>query len=178
MFLLVCVVAARGTLRSGPPLRWGDAYTTDSMFANHLGLNGTLTLANAASNYFSDHRDNSWKATLPADEARQVTRDLLLTPRDRLIDADQAAVRRIYTPPPEGQLPQLVEGRQQGRGRIVQWHDKKLDSTPESVNLFFQFSGRRPATLYHWHFSKVLLPAGRGSVLGWPFGVKECYGKS
>lgn len=107
MFLLVCVVAARGTLRSGPPLRWGDAYTTDSMFANHLGLNGTLTLANAASNYFSDHRDNSWKATLPADEARQVTRDLLLTPRDRLIDADQAAVRRIYTPPPEGQLPQV-----------------------------------------------------------------------
>ena len=49
MFLLVCVTAARGTLRSGPPLRWGDAYTTDSMFANHLGLNGTLTLTNTGS---------------------------------------------------------------------------------------------------------------------------------
>lgn len=107
LFLLVCVVAARGTLRSGPPLRWGDAYTTDSMFANHLGLNGTLTLVDAASNYFSDHRDNSWKATLPAAEALQVTRDMLLTPRDRLIDADQAAVRRVYTPPAEGQLPQV-----------------------------------------------------------------------
>lgn len=107
LFLLVCVVAARGTLRSGPPLRWGDAYTTDSMFANHLGLNGTLTLVDAASNYFSDHRDNSWKATLPAAEALQVTRDMLLTPRDQLIDADQAAVRRIYTPPAEGQLPQV-----------------------------------------------------------------------
>ncbi|QMV62866.1 LTA synthase family protein [Pseudomonas berkeleyensis] len=107
LFLLVCVVAARGTLRSGPPLRWGDAYTTDSMFANHLGLNGTLTLVDAASNYFSDHRDNSWKATLPAAEALQVTRDMLLTPRDQLIDADRAAVRRIYTPPAEGQLPQV-----------------------------------------------------------------------
>lgn len=107
LFLLVCVVAARGTLRSGPPLRWGDAYTTDSMFANHLGLNGTLTLVDAAENFFSEHRDNSWKATLPADEAQQITRDLLLTPRDKLIDADQAAVRRLYTPPAEGQLPQI-----------------------------------------------------------------------
>lgn len=107
MFLLVCVVAARGTLRSGPPLRWGDAYTTDSMFANHLGLNGSLTLVDAAENFFSNHRDNSWKATLPADEARQITRDLLLTPRDQLLDADLAAVRRVYTPPAEGQLPQV-----------------------------------------------------------------------
>ncbi|QNH07256.1 LTA synthase family protein [Pseudomonas sp. B11D7D] len=107
LFLLVCVIAARGTLRSGPPLRWGDAYTTDSMFANHLGLNGTLTLVDAAENFFSEHRDNSWKATLPADEAQQITRDLLLTPRDKLIDADQAAVRRLYTPPTEGQLPQV-----------------------------------------------------------------------
>lgn len=107
VFLLVCVVAARGTLRSGPPLRWGDAYTTDSMFANHLGLNGTLTLFDAAENFFSDHRDNSWKATLPQAEALQITRELLLTPRDQLLDADQAALRRLYTPPAEGRLPQV-----------------------------------------------------------------------
>src|SRR5450830_1171570 len=36
--LMVAVVAARGTLRQGPPLRWGDVYTTDSNFANQLGL--------------------------------------------------------------------------------------------------------------------------------------------
>ncbi|MDR0379780.1 MAG: LTA synthase family protein, partial [Candidatus Accumulibacter sp.] len=46
---LVClplaVVAVRGTLRQGPPLRWGDAFTTDSTFANQLGLNATLMLA-------------------------------------------------------------------------------------------------------------------------------------
>ncbi|MBX9712993.1 MAG: LTA synthase family protein, partial [Pseudomonadaceae bacterium] len=45
--LVISVVAARGHLRQGPPLRWGDAYTTDSMFANQLGLNGTLTLYTA-----------------------------------------------------------------------------------------------------------------------------------
>ncbi|WP_288493617.1 LTA synthase family protein [uncultured Pseudomonas sp.] len=105
--LVVAVIAARGTLRSGPPLRWGDAYTTDSMFANHLGLNGTLTLINAAENSFSDHRDNSWKATMPAADALAVTRQLLLTPRDELIDADKAAIRRIYTPPTDGQLPKV-----------------------------------------------------------------------
>ncbi|MCP6134413.1 hypothetical protein NL393_35080, partial [Klebsiella pneumoniae] len=38
--LLVAVVAARGTLRQGPPMRWGDAFTTDSNFVNQLGLNG------------------------------------------------------------------------------------------------------------------------------------------
>ena len=42
VLVLISVVAARGTLRQGPPLRWGDAFTTDSMFANHLGLNGIL----------------------------------------------------------------------------------------------------------------------------------------
>ncbi len=105
--LLVSVVAARGTLRSGPPLRWGDAYTTESMFANHLGLNGTLTLVSAASYFFSDQGDNRWKATLPDAEALQATRTLLLTPSDRLIDADQAAIRRITTPPAAGRLPQV-----------------------------------------------------------------------
>lgn len=105
--LLVSVVAARGTLRSGPPLRWGDAYTTESMFANHLGLNGTLTLVSAASYFFSDQGDNRWKATLPDAEALQATRTLLLTPNDRLIDADQAAIRRITTPPAAGRLPQV-----------------------------------------------------------------------
>jgi len=37
--ILACgVVGARGTLRAGPPLRWGDAYVSTHMFANHLSL--------------------------------------------------------------------------------------------------------------------------------------------
>lgn len=102
--LVICVLAARGTLRQGAPLRWGDAYTTHSMFANHLGLNPVLSLYNAAKTTFSAHRDNIWKATLPVSEAQDITRDLVLTAHDQLIDADSAAIRRINSPIAETQL--------------------------------------------------------------------------
>ena len=103
--LLIAVIAARGHLRQGPPLRWGDAYTTESMFANQLGLNGTLTLFTAAQATFGPHRDNTWQATLEDAEAQQVTRDMLLTPSDQLVDADSAAMRRVYTPDADKTLP-------------------------------------------------------------------------
>ncbi|RRV07307.1 LTA synthase family protein [Pseudomonas sp. v388] len=105
VILLIAVVAARGTLRQGPPLRWGDAYTTDSNFANQLGLNGTLTLIRAGKARMSAHRDNVWKATLPQAEAQQTVRDMLLTSHDTLVEADIAAVRRDFTPPAENTLP-------------------------------------------------------------------------
>lgn len=102
--LVICLIAARGTLRQGPPLRWGDAYTTHSMFANHLGLNPVLSLYNAAKTTFSAHRDNIWKATLPAAQAQDITRQLVLTEHDQLIDTDSAAIRRIYSPTANTQL--------------------------------------------------------------------------
>ncbi len=103
--VLISVVAARGTLRQGPPLRWGDAFTTDSVFINQLGLNPALTLYEAAKNRYSDHRDNAWKAVLPEDEALAVTRELLLTDNDQLADPELAAVRRDYRAPEAGRLP-------------------------------------------------------------------------
>ncbi len=103
--LALAVVAGRGTLRQGGPLRWGDAYTTESMFANQLGLNATLSLAGAAMSQMNPHRDNIWKARLAPAEATDIVRKMLLTPADTLVDAEQAAVRRDYTPPPEGVLP-------------------------------------------------------------------------
>ncbi len=103
--LVVAVIAARGTLRQGPPLRWGDAYTTDSNFANTLGLNGTLTLIAAAKSRMSEDRDNIWKATLPQAEAQQIVRNMLLTDNDKLVDPDKAAVRRDFTPPAANTLP-------------------------------------------------------------------------
>ncbi|MDD0843927.1 LTA synthase family protein [Pseudomonas sp. Gutcm_11s] len=103
--LLLAVIAARGTLKQGPPLRWGDAYTTDSIFANHLGLNGILTLFDAAENSFSDHRDNAWKSTMPDAEALPVVRQMLLGANDVLVDEGSAAVRRDFTPPQSGVLP-------------------------------------------------------------------------
>ena len=103
--LVIAVIAARGHLRQGPPLRWGDAYTTSSMFANQLGLNGTLTLVSAAQAAMNPHRDNQWKSTMPDAEARQIVRDMLLTPHDTLVDADSAAIRRDFVPPAENTLP-------------------------------------------------------------------------
>ena len=101
----LAVVAARGTLRQGPPLRWGDAFTTDSTFANQLGLNGTLTLVAAAKSQFSDQRDNIWKSDIPPAEALALVRGMLLTDRDALADGDDTAVLRDYTPPAGGVLP-------------------------------------------------------------------------
>ncbi|WP_394558724.1 LTA synthase family protein [Aquipseudomonas alcaligenes] len=103
--LLLAVLAARGTVKQGPPLRWGDAFTTNSIFANHLGLNGILTLFDAAENSFSDHRDNAWKSTMPDAEAVAEVRQMLLGEHDVLVDAESAAVRRDFTPPAEGTLP-------------------------------------------------------------------------
>ncbi|MCK0512370.1 LTA synthase family protein [Aromatoleum buckelii] len=103
--LAVSVVAARGTLRQGPPLRWGDAYTTDSMFANQLGLNGTLTLVAAAKSRFLESGDKMWKASMPQHEATRIVRSMLLTPGDRLVDAESANIRRDVTPPAAGTLP-------------------------------------------------------------------------
>ena len=105
VLLLVCVVVARGTLRQGPPLRWGDAYTTDSNFANQLGLNGSLSLIAAAKSRFGDDRTNIWKATLEQPVATQTVREMLLTEHDKLVDPDTAPVRRDTTPPEEKTLP-------------------------------------------------------------------------
>ncbi|MFH7617793.1 LTA synthase family protein, partial [Pseudomonas syringae pv. tagetis] len=80
-------------LRLGPPLRWGDAYTTDSNFAKQLGLDGTLTLITAAKSRLSEDRVNIWKATLPQKAAQHTVGDMLLTPRDKLVEPDIAAVR-------------------------------------------------------------------------------------
>ena len=96
LLLVSSTVLARGTLRQGPPLRWGDAFTTESTFANQLGLTPALTLYAAAKAQFSDHRDNAWLGLMDDGKATAITRDLLLTANDQLIDADQAPVRRVH----------------------------------------------------------------------------------
>lgn len=108
--LVLCVltsaVAARGTLRQGSPLRWGDAlYGSQYPFAKQLALNGTLTLASAAQQELDHTHRTIWPSTMSDEKAKQVTRDMLLLPQDRLVDAGTAGVRRIYTPPESARLP-------------------------------------------------------------------------
>lgn len=109
LIFFICVIAsvvtARGTLRQGPPLRWGDAFTTEYLFTNHLGLNGALTLFDAAKNQLSEHRSNIWKPTMEASRAIEISRQLLLTEHDQLVDSDQAAIRRNYQVPDKTVLP-------------------------------------------------------------------------
>ncbi|WP_321349806.1 LTA synthase family protein [Halopseudomonas oceani] len=105
LLLLSSTVLARGTLRQGPPLRWGDAFTTESTFTNQLGLTPALTLYSAAKAQFSDHRNNAWLGLMDDSKATEVTRHLLLTANDQLIDAEQAPVRRKSESPAETVLP-------------------------------------------------------------------------
>ncbi|MGY8812581.1 MAG: LTA synthase family protein [Pseudomonadales bacterium] len=105
LLLLGSTVLARGTLRQGPPLRWGDAFTTNSMFANQLGLTPTLTLYSAAKAQYSDHRNNAWLDLMPAEQATETTRQMILGAHDQLVEPDLAPVRRDYQPPEDGTLP-------------------------------------------------------------------------
>lgn len=109
LVLLLCValatVAARGTLRQGSPLRWGDAFNTGTLFTNHLGLNAVQSLADAARNSASSHRENLWKSNVPADEALARVRQRLLLDTDQLVEAELAPVRRVTTPPADTRLP-------------------------------------------------------------------------
>lgn len=103
--LVVTAAAARGTLRQGPPLRWGDAFITESPFANQLALNGFMTLVDAARHRWSSSRDNVWHGKLPASIALGTVRDMLLTTQDSLMDGGESAVRRVFTPQASGILP-------------------------------------------------------------------------
>lgn len=96
-------VTARGTLRQGSPLRWGDAYTTNSPFANQLGLNGTLSLIDAARNL--KNRKSVWKSTMEPEKAQDIVRQMLLVPGETLVEKDKAVIRRDYTVVPEKTLP-------------------------------------------------------------------------
>jgi phosphoglycerol transferase MdoB-like AlkP superfamily enzyme len=101
---LLVAALARGTLAQGAPLRWGAAYTTDSLFANQLGLNATLSLVEGAKAYFSSRRSNIHRATLPAAQANSTVRAMLVGDGEQLVDAADAAVRREATPPAAGVL--------------------------------------------------------------------------
>jgi phosphoglycerol transferase MdoB-like AlkP superfamily enzyme len=89
---------ARGTLRHGAPLRWGDAFHSQNLFANHLALNGTWSLAKAAMGNKKKDAGKTWLKVMPADEALARTRKLLLTPKDRLELPEQYPVLRRHSP--------------------------------------------------------------------------------
>lgn len=101
IFLVVLFLAAwggRGTLRSGPPLRWGDAFHSQYLFANHLALNGSYTLAKAAMAQSGGRGEKSWLHALPDDQALATVRNMVLTPNDVLLAPDRFPLLRHHTP--------------------------------------------------------------------------------
>ena len=101
VFILILFLAAwggRGTLRSGPPLRWGDAFHSQHLFANHLSLNGTYTLGKAALAAYDSEHAEYWLTMMPIEEARKITRELLLAPGDTLLEPERYPLLRRHQP--------------------------------------------------------------------------------
>jgi len=101
LVLALLITAARGGV-TGEPLRWGDAFFSETTFANHLALNGMFTLGRGAwDTIYSKH--SFWISRQPEAEALATTNGMLRLPDDTpLATADYPLLRRPG-PAPAGQ---------------------------------------------------------------------------
>lgn len=97
---LVITGCARGTFRSGSPLRWGDAFYGQYLFANHLALNGSFTLSKAALSAVSDQRKNPWLKRMSTPQALEILHRDLVSPRETLLQPDSYPMLRRFDPAP------------------------------------------------------------------------------
>lgn len=97
ILILVTAASARGTFRSGPPLRWADAYKTKHLFTNHLGLNGSFTLLKAAQQELKKSEKNPWLKMMPDAQALALVRENWLTPNDKLLQPESLPLFRHVT---------------------------------------------------------------------------------
>ena len=95
LMAILLIIGARGTLRQGPPLRWGDAYFSDSSAANHLALNGIFCLTKCIFERSNKDRSGFWLKSIPQDKALTVVRNLVLQPEDRLLSPAQYPLLRM-----------------------------------------------------------------------------------
>lgn len=100
LVLLLFVIAGRGTVRSGPPLRWGDAFHCEHLFANHLGLNGVFTLSKAALGWNKSKAAHVWKSFRSDAEAEAGVKTLLSVKTDQWLDPEVGLVYRKSEPTP------------------------------------------------------------------------------
>ena len=100
VLILLGFVSIRGTLRFGPPLRWGDAFHGSHLFANHLALNGAFTLAKATEQYLSNRKENPWLKKMEAKEALALVQRDWLLPQETLLAPEQFPLLRRFDPLP------------------------------------------------------------------------------
>ncbi len=91
---MVSVMSVRGTMRTGPPLRWGDAYVTDNLFLNHLALNGSFTLIKAWLNRKDEAANGKWMQ-LDTSVAETRTKQLLFLNADESTASLQRPIGRV-----------------------------------------------------------------------------------
>lgn len=99
LLIFVTAAAVRGTFRSGPPLRWADAYKTPHLFTNHLALNGAFTLMKAAQQELFDDRNNPWLKQMPAAAALALVRKYWVAPQESLLQPQTLPLYRRFTAP-------------------------------------------------------------------------------
>lgn len=93
MALALMVFFSRGGF-GHTPLRWGDAFFCEAPFANHLALNGIFTLGRSVWDRVYAKKA-VWVKALPADEALQITREMVALPGDvPLMSEDFPLLRR------------------------------------------------------------------------------------
>ncbi len=97
VLVLVGVLAARGTLRQGSPMGWGDAFKGNNVFANHMGLNSVFAFYDASDNWFGSARKNPWRNSVDPGDALSTTREWLLVPSDTLTQPAVMPVQRVAT---------------------------------------------------------------------------------
>lgn len=100
LVFILAVIAGRGTLRSGPPLRWGDAFNSNNLFANHLGLNGVHTLSRAAMGWNKSKSADEWLKFTDISSAQNTARDMLEVDGDLWLDENIGTVYRRSLPTP------------------------------------------------------------------------------
>ncbi|WP_299728717.1 LTA synthase family protein [uncultured Endozoicomonas sp.] len=99
LILLLGVGVRGGTLRSGAPLRWGDAVHSQDTFANQLALNGMYTFIKAVEGLGDKKGANLvWLEAMDNQNALNITRQMVLEPEDKLLDPTKLALYRETTP--------------------------------------------------------------------------------
>lgn len=98
VLILIDLVSIRGTLRFGMPLRWGDAFHSSHLFANHLALNGVFTLFKAAEHYTAKRSENPWLKKMDSKKALDLVRSKWVLSQETLIAPEQFPLLRRFNP--------------------------------------------------------------------------------
>jgi phosphoglycerol transferase MdoB-like AlkP superfamily enzyme len=99
LILITCtVLAIRGGLGAAP-LRWGDAFFSHNAYANQMAMNGLWAMIDTARHAAKDKGESSkWMKRMPVDEAVLTTREIVLLPGEKLVDADKFPLLRTSPP--------------------------------------------------------------------------------